>query len=178
MEFRQVISIAILLSSVPLQLLLLKYNREIIQFFSNVYQSLPDEFYLSDYIVDYIDPRAIFWSIFDYSDTIKDDNESEDENINSAEIHEFRPPHLRYRVGDVVVTLDVNLAIIVGWSIDKSDLTKEPRYFLLIEGNKKEVTFYDQNQLILLEGIKIIQRIILINNELQDSIPTKIRSVY
>ncbi|XP_050439423.1 uncharacterized protein LOC126844947 [Adelges cooleyi] len=152
MQLRNVVSLVLLILSVPLQIYLMRYNREIKEYILQLFKSLPDELYDSDYVMDYIDPRPYLWSIFDYAvPTTQDVEESE---IPKDDIHEFRPPHLKYRVGDVVLTYDLSIAVVVGWSIDMSDLTKEPVYVLLIE-NKNESSLEQQDRMLLLLDVEV-----------------------
>lgn len=62
-------------------------------------------------------------NIYDYfgSSTPTDsDDPFEGKNVPEHLIQNFRPPHLEFRVGDVVFTRNMIVGAIVGWSIDKS----------------------------------------------------------
>lgn len=42
----------------------------------------------------------------------------EDQQVSENLIHNFRPPHLIFKIGDVILTRFLNVGIIVGWNID------------------------------------------------------------
>lgn len=63
-------------------------------------------------------------NIYDYFGLSTLSTESDDpfegNNVPEHLIQNFRPPHLEFRVGDVVLTRNMIIGAIVGWNIDKS----------------------------------------------------------
>jgi len=47
-----------------------------------------------------------------------EDDSPEDQEVPENLIRNFRPPHLEFRIGNVVLTNNIKLGIIVGWDID------------------------------------------------------------
>lgn len=47
-----------------------------------------------------------------------EDDSPEDQEVPEHLIRNFRPPHLKFRIGNVVLTNKMTAGIIVGWNID------------------------------------------------------------
>lgn len=91
--------------------------------------SPPQDDYLQN-VYDYI----ISWWIELLSDYDGDDDSDaqpegyDDEPLLDNVIQDFRPPHLEYRVGDIVFTRSMIIGIIVGWRIDLTVSVHRPCY--------------------------------------------------
>jgi len=53
------------------------------------------------------------------SKPIEDDSPG-DQEVPEHLIRHFRPPHLQFKIGNVVLTNSIRAGIIVGWNIDKT----------------------------------------------------------
>lgn len=47
-----------------------------------------------------------------------EDDSPEDQEVPESLIRNFRPPHLEFRIGNVVLTHSMTAGVIVGWNID------------------------------------------------------------
>lgn len=57
----------------------------------------------------------VLYSYFDEPEDQESDDE-QDPPIDS--VRNFRPPHLKFRVGDVVLTEHMVIGVVIGWDID------------------------------------------------------------
>ncbi|XP_025405484.1 uncharacterized protein LOC112679784 isoform X2 [Sipha flava] len=158
MQLRHIIGLTLLISAVPLQMYLMKYNQEFRDLVSEIVKTLPVSMQeltidLTEYVVvmrNYL--KNIYYEYFDIINLTEDTQSTKDQETTNHKINDFRPPHLEYRIGDVVLTRNMILGVIVGWAIDKDDLTKEPEYFLLTH---QDLMTESQNHMIRIENIEI-----------------------
>ncbi|XP_015379260.1 PREDICTED: uncharacterized protein LOC107173291 [Diuraphis noxia] len=144
MQVRLVVGLTLLLatSAVLLKMYLLKYNQDFRNLVSEITKSLQDD--LLHLVTEYVD----------------DEIESpEDQEIPENLIRNFRPPHLKFGIGNVVLIHTMNPGVIIGWDIDMTDLTKEPEYLILAEPHK--LIKLDQDKIVVqLEHIKVNHKMI------------------
>ncbi|XP_025208015.1 uncharacterized protein LOC112603582 [Melanaphis sacchari] len=159
MQVRHVIVLMLLLAAVPLQMYLIKHNQNFKHLVSEIVKNIPNDLLqLSIHVAGYIHvAKNYLLSTFNYlsqSESFKDDS-TEDQEVPKNLIRNFRPPHLEYRIGQIVLTQTMIAGIIVGWNIDIKDLTKEPEYFILTEFHEELIKIDQDKILIQLENIKI-----------------------
>lgn len=97
-------------------------------FFLFITSSPPQDDYLQN-VYDYIG-----WSaepLDDYDGDGDSDSQPEgytDGPLSDNLIQDFRPPHLEYRIGDIVFTRSLAIGVIVGWRIDLTVSVHRPCY--------------------------------------------------
>lgn len=160
MQIRHVIGFTLLLVAVPLQLYLMKYNQDFRHLVSEIVKNLTDDLLQlsSDYVTGCVSTTNYYLqSTYDYFGLSEPFEEQEvPENL----IRNFRPPHLEFSIGNVVLIHAMIPGIIVGWNIDKTDLTKEPEYLILVE-NHGELMKLDQDKIIVqLQNMKINHKMV------------------
>lgn len=101
------------------------------------------------WLIDYIEIDDLIYflfsqedyiqSLYDFFNTLQSNNDDNDDDGNDDDdadgdnnpfekdsetpqpaIRYFRPPHLEFRVGDVVLTSHMHIGVIIGWMIDMS----------------------------------------------------------
>lgn len=158
MQVRHVIGLILFLAAVPLQMYLMKYNQHFKDLILEIVKNLPDGLLqLSNFVAGYVwvAKNYLHSSYLDLSESFEDDS-IEDLEIPDNLIRNFRPPHLEFRIGNVILMHTMIPGIIVGWNIDITDLTKEPEYLILTEF-QEEIIKIDQDKIIIqLENIKVM----------------------
>ncbi|XP_026805044.1 uncharacterized protein LOC113548385 isoform X2 [Rhopalosiphum maidis] len=148
MQVRHVIGLILLLAAMPLQLYLMKYNQNFRNLVSEIVKNLSsDLLQLSIDVAGYVSLASLSKSF--------EDNTSENQEVPENLIRNFRPPHLKFSVGNVILTHTMIAGIVVGWNIDKTDLTKEPEYLIITEFHEDLIKIDQDKIIIQLENIKV-----------------------
>ncbi|KAL5243449.1 hypothetical protein ACI65C_010859 [Semiaphis heraclei] len=144
MQVRHVVGLTLLVAAaVPLQLYFLKYNQDFRNVVSGIAKNLQAD--LLQLVAGYVDA---------------DDDSPEDQEVPENLIRNFRPPHLKFRVGNVVLTHTMHAGIIVGWNIDMTDLSKEPEYLILAEPLGELIKLDQDKIVVVLENIQVNHKMI------------------
>ncbi|KAL4121239.1 hypothetical protein QTP88_013791 [Uroleucon formosanum] len=161
MQVRHVVGLVLLMAAaVPLQMYLIKYNQDFRDLVSEINKNLPNDLLQlsTGYVTEYVHAvNHYLQNTFNYlglSKPIEDDS-PEDQEVPEHLIRNFRPPHLKFRIGNVVLTNKMTAGIIVGWNIDITDLTKEPEYLILSEIHEELIKLDQDKILVALQDIKI-----------------------
>ncbi|CAH1724528.1 uncharacterized protein LOC114120710 [Aphis gossypii] len=159
MQVRHVIGLMLFLAAVPLQMYLMKYNQNFKDLTLEIVKNLQDGLLqLSNFVAGYVwVAKNYLHSTYEYlglSESLEDDS-IEDQEIPENSIRNFRPPHLEFRIGNVILMHTMIPGIVVGWNIDITDLTKEPEYLVLTEFHEKMMKIDQDKIIIQLENIKI-----------------------
>ncbi|XP_026805043.1 uncharacterized protein LOC113548385 isoform X1 [Rhopalosiphum maidis] len=159
MQVRHVIGLILLLAAMPLQLYLMKYNQNFRNLVSEIVKNLSsDLLQLSIDVAGYVSlAKNYLQTTYNYLGLSKsfEDNTSENQEVPENLIRNFRPPHLKFSVGNVILTHTMIAGIVVGWNIDKTDLTKEPEYLIITEFHEDLIKIDQDKIIIQLENIKV-----------------------
>ncbi|CAI6343498.1 unnamed protein product [Macrosiphum euphorbiae] len=161
MQVRHVVGLTVLLvAAVPLQMYLMRYNRDFRDLVSEIAKNLPNDLLQlsTDYVTGYVGTANNYLqSTYDYLGLSKpfEDGSPGDQEVPENLIMNFRPPHLEFRIGNVVLTHTMTAGVIVGWNIDITDLTKEPEYLILSEVHEELIKLDQDKIVVILQNIKI-----------------------
>ncbi|VVC41469.1 Hemimethylated DNA-binding domain [Cinara cedri] len=177
MELRRFVGLALLIAAVPLQMYLMNNNENFKELVADIVKTLPENIRgLTVDLTEYVKAaKGYIRSVFSYFHTTisdeddgDDDNDDDDEDVTNDDgslsekngevpehmVRNFRPPHLEFRVGDVVLTRTMAIGVIVGWKIDMSDLSREPEYYMLVDIDDNEFIEVQKN-MIGLENVEV-----------------------